>query len=192
MRCRLPARLFAVAFSAFACVVANGVTAESVQGAGPAVGSAVPALKVQAMTSDGQYEEADGATAAADKPVVYLLVQHSKWDRPIARFFKTLDDKIRDTSATAVAYDVFLSSNVEQVKEYLPKVNQSLKFQNSTLASYTDDGNGPADWNVNSDDSLTVVVTNKGKITATFSYVSTNETDVPAVLDALKKALDAK
>jgi hypothetical protein len=161
-------------------------------GAGPAVGAAVPALKVQAMTSDGQYEEADAGKPAADKPVVYLLVQHSKWDRPIARFLKTLDDKIRDTSATAVAYDVFLSSDVEQVKEYLPKVNQSLKFQNSTLATFTDDGNGPADWNVNGDDSLTVVVTNKGKVTATFSYVSTNETDVPAVLEAVKKALDAQ
>jgi hypothetical protein len=161
-------------------------------GDGPTVGSAVPALKIQAMTSDGNYEEADGATAAADKPVVYLLVQHSKWDRPIARFLKKLDDKLRDNSATAVAYGVFLSSDVEPVKEYLPKVNQSLKFQNMTLGSYTDDGTGPADWNVSGDSSLTVVVANKGKIAATFSYVSTNETDVPAVLEALKKALDAK
>ena len=192
MRCHLPAGLFAVAFSAFVSVIANCVAADSAAAAGPAVGAAVPALKVQAMTSDAQFEEADAATAAADKPVVYLLVQHSKWDRPIARFLKTLDDKIRDTSATAVAYDVFLSSDVEQVKEYLPKVNQSLRFQHSTLASYTDDGTGPADWNVSGDASLTVAVAYKGKIAATFSYVSTNETDVPAVLEAVKKALDEK
>jgi hypothetical protein len=158
--------------------------------AGPEVGKSVPVLKIQAMTSDGQYQEADGATAAAEKPVVYLLVQHSKWDRPIARFLKALDDKLRDTSATAVAYGVFLSSDAEQVKEYLPRANQSLKFQHTTLASYTDDGNGPADWNVSGDASLTVAVAHQGKIAATFSYVSTNETDVPAVLEALKKALD--
>jgi hypothetical protein len=190
MRCHLPAGWFAVVFSAFACVVASGIAADWARADGPEVGKAVPALKIQAMTSDGNFEEADGATAAAGKPVVYLLVQHSKWDRPIARFLKVLDDKIRDNSATAVAYGVFLSSVVEQVKEYLPKVNQSLKFQHMTLGSYTDDGTGPADWNVSGDAGLTVAVAYQGKITATFSYVSTNETDVPAVLEAVKKAVD--
>jgi hypothetical protein len=187
MRCRLPVGLVTVALSTLACISAG-----TAAGAGPTVGQAVPVLKVQAMKSDGRYEDADAATAAADKPVVYLLVQHSKWDRPIARFLKVLDEKLRDTSATAVGYAVFLSSDAEQVKEYLPRANQSLQFQNTTLSSYTDDGNGPADWNVNGDDSLTVAVAHKGKITATFSYVSTNETDVPAVLEALKKALDGK
>jgi len=187
MRCPL-----SVGFVAAALATWIPCFADFAAGAGPTVGGAVPPLKVQAMTSDGQYEEADAAKSAADKPVVYLLVQHSKWDRPIARFLKVLDDKIRDTSATATAYDVFLSTDGEHVKEYLPRANQSLKFQNSTLASYTDDGNGPADWNVNGDDSLTVVVANKGKIAATFSYVSTNETDVPAVLEALSKALESK
>ena len=46
---------------------------------------------------------------------------------------------------------------------------------------------GPKDWNVNGDAHLTVVVADKNKVTATFAFVSLNETDVAPVIRALKK-----
>jgi hypothetical protein len=39
---------------------------------------------------------------------------------------------------------------------------------------------------------LTAVVANKGKVAAVFGYQSLNETDVPAVHEALMKALAKK
>ena len=42
---------------------------------------------------------------------------------------------------------------------------------------------------MNPDARLTAVVANKGKVAATFGYQSINETEVPRVKEALKKAI---
>ena len=54
------------------------------------------------------------------------------------------------------------------------------------------DRNGPKGWDLNDQARLTAVVVNKQSVAARFGFVSINETDVPAVRDALKKALEKK
>lgn len=157
--------------------------------AGPKVGEQVPKLAAAVLQADTNYEDADLAATSREKFVVYLLVNSAKFDRPIARFLKTLDMKLREYGATPELVDVWITADADQTREYLPKVRQSLQFEHTTLAIVADDGNGPADWNVTSDASLTVVVADRGKVAAVFEYQSTNETDVPKVGEAISKAL---
>jgi hypothetical protein len=158
--------------------------------AGPEVGKDVPKLPGAVLGADVNYEDADLAAKSRDKFVVYLLVNSAKWDRPIARFLKTLDTKLPEYAATPELIAVWVTADAAQTKEYLPKVRQSLQFERTTLAAFADDGNGPADWNASADASLTVVLTDQGKTVETFEFVSTNETDVPQVGEAIKKAVE--
>lgn len=160
--------------------------------AGPAVGSAVPKLSAAVLQAGDDYADADLAADSTQKFVVYLLVNSSKWDRSIARFLKTLDSKLREYGATPELAAVWVTGTADETKAYLPKVRQSLQFEHTTLAVFADDGNGPPDWNVPTDASLTVVLTDRGKIVEIFEFASTNETDVPQVGAAIEKALKAR
>lgn len=159
--------------------------------AGPEVGKALEPLKVEVLQAGGDYAVRDIAADAKQMPVVYLLVVAKKWDRPVARFIKTLDDKLASYSATAQIQAVWLTADADASKEYLPRVAQSLKFQNVGLSVFSDE-TGPKGWQPASDAQMAVVVANKGRVSATFSFASANETDVPQVGEAIKQALDEK
>jgi hypothetical protein len=60
------------------------------------------------------------------------------------------------------------------------------------LAVFLGDRGGPDEWDVNPDAHLTAVVAVKGTVAARFGFVSVGETDVRAVRQALKKAIDSK
>jgi hypothetical protein len=179
-------RLFGCVMLGLAMSLAGAAAA-----AGPEVGKALEPLKVEVLQAGGEYAVRDIAADAKEKPVVYLLVVAKKWDRPVARFVKTLDDKLAGYSAAAEIQAVWLTPDLNATKEYLPRVAQSLKFQNVGLSVFSDEA-GPEGWQPASDAQLAVVVANKGRISATFSFASVNETDVPQVGEAIKKALDEK
>lgn len=159
--------------------------------AGAEVGKALQPLKVEKLQAGGDYAPEELAAAANEKPVVYLLVPAKKFDRPVARFMKTLDDKLAGFSATAEIEAVWLTGDAAGSKEYLPRVNQSLQFRNVGLSVFADEA-GPEGWQPAGDAQLGVVVANKGRVSATFSFPSVNETDVPQVGEAIKKSLDEK
>jgi len=83
---------------------------------------------------------------------------------------------------------VWLTDKPDTTKEFLPRVQQSVQYETTALTCFTGEKTGPKDWNVNADAHLTAVVANKGKVVANFGYNSINETDVPKVREALKKA----
>ena len=74
-------------------------------------------------------------------------------------------------------------------KEYLPKINMSLKFEKTSLTAFDGEKSGPKDWGINPDAHLTVVVVNKGKVVKSFAFTTVNETDVRPVMAELKKAM---
>ncbi|MBN8627310.1 MAG: hypothetical protein J0M17_17670 [Planctomycetes bacterium] len=154
-----------------------------------AVGKPLAPLSVELLQPSGAYEVVDVAATAQEKPIVYVLIPSSRWDRPVARFLKTLDDKLPDASATAEVRAVWLTGEIEATKEYLPKVVQSLQFQRTTLGAFNDDS-GPEGWQPGGEAQALVVVARHGKAAARFVFGSINETDVPQVTDALTKALE--
>jgi hypothetical protein len=156
---------------------------------GPEQGKKVPALKVFDATGPHKDKEVDYTAERKDKPTIYILIQAEKWDRPIARFMRKLDDTLQKKDEDCHVVAVWLTDNPDKTKEYLPLAQHSLRFQNTALTCFTGERAGPKDWNINSDAHVTAVVATKGKVASTFGYRSLNETDAPAVLDAYKKAL---
>jgi hypothetical protein len=153
---------------------------------GPAAGEQLAALKVYAATGEHKEKELDYRAERKDKPTVYVFV--NQWDRPAARFLKVLDGEIRKDADDAAAVAVWLTDDADATKEYLPKAQQSLQLENTALALHAGK-NGPDGWGLNDLAHLTVVVARGGKASASIAFVSVNETDVPKVREALRKAV---
>jgi hypothetical protein len=159
---------------------------------GPEKGKKAPALRVFDATGPSKDKDVDYVAERKGKPTVYAFVRADKWDRPMARFLKTLDQAVPKVSEDAAVVVVWLTDDVKKAKEYLPVAQQSLQFAATALTCFTGKKDGPPAWSINGDAHLTVVVVHGGKIAATFGYRSVNETDAPAVRDALKKARTPK
>jgi hypothetical protein len=164
-------------------VIATSVHAQV--SSGPQAGSDVAPLNVYAVTGNRGGGEADLAADREGKPTVYIFIQADKWDRPVGRFVKTLDQELAKSHPEVESIAVWLSDDVEKSKEYLPRAQQSLQFEKTALAVHPGDINGPEGWSINSDAFLTAVVAKDGKVVRSFAYRSVNETDVPDVLRAL-------
>ena len=159
--------------------------------AGPEVGKPVPALMVLDVTGQNSPNEVDYAELRKELPTVYVFVQADKWDRPTARFLRKLDEAVAKQDQASYIVAVWLTDDVEKTKKYLPLAQQSQQFGRTALACYTADKSGPRDWQLDLAASLTIVVAAQGKVADVRDYRSVNETLVPDVLDALKKAAKA-
>jgi hypothetical protein len=159
---------------------------------GPDKGKPVPALKVFDGTGALVGKEIDYAAERGQKPTIYLLIWADKWDRPMARFFRDLDQAAIKQGGDAAIVAVWVGGDAEKNKTYLPIAQGALKLQASTLTAYTADVLGPNEWAVNNDAHITVVVAGHGKVTEVLGYRSINETEVPKVAEALKKAAEVK
>lgn len=165
---------------------------------GPKAGEKVAALKVYGVVGVVEGKEADLAAERKEQPTIYLFVQAEEGGipvggRPAARFMKVLDTEIAKSVDQAAIVAVWLGDKAfDKHKEYLPRINMSLKFENTSLAAFDGEKNGPKDWAINPDAHLTVVVVNNGKVVKSFALTSVNETDVKPVLEQLKKAANKK
>lgn len=154
---------------------------------GPKVGDKVEEFKVFGVTGKIEGKEVSYVADRKDEPTVYVFVQQEHWTRPMARFLKTLDKQSTEANDKSTVVAVWLGDKVDMIKDYLPKANQSLQFANTNLTVFQGEKSGPNGWGINTDAHITVVVTNKGKIAASFAFQSVNETDVKKVEEALKK-----
>ena len=157
---------------------------------GPKTGEKASEFKVFAVVGEVENKEVDFVKERKDEPTIYLFVQKENFSRPMARYLRTLDEKIGDTSDKVRNVVVWLGGDVDENKKYLARVQTSIKLAKSTLSVFEGDNSGPNNWGINTDAHLTAVIVNKGKVVKSFSYVSINDTDVRAVLLELKKGLD--
>lgn len=155
---------------------------------GPAAGAKVEPLKVVIAAGENAGKETDVAEEQKGKPTVFVFVQADKWDRPVARFLRTLDVDLAKERTDVKIIAVWLTDDVMKSKDYLPKAQESLKLSQTTWSVHPGDKGGPAGWGINADAHLTAVVVQDNKVTASFGYRSVNETDVPAVIKELKPA----
>jgi hypothetical protein len=156
---------------------------------GPTVGETPPALMVLALTGDEEYQELDYRDDRKEKPTVYVFIRADRFDRPMARFLKALDEKVKTVSDEADVIAIWRSEDAQTTREYLPRAKKSLQFRNTTLAYFPAGSSGPNDWAITGEAFLTAVVVHEGKVAASLGYVSVNETEVPKVVEALKKAI---
>jgi hypothetical protein len=178
-------RRLVAALLALACAVP--VLAADDIASGPKKDDTVPTLTIMDVTGPNKGKELDIVKDRGDKPTVYLLLWADKFSRPMNRYMKTLDDKVTADFKDVAVVAVWLTEDAEKTAEFLPRVQQSVKYSTTALTFNKSDKNGPNNWGINNDAHLTTVIASKGKVAATFAYGSVNETDVPKVLEALKK-----
>jgi hypothetical protein len=175
-----------LALLAVALLGAASARASDVE-SGPDKGKKVPALKVYDVTGLHEGKSVDYAGLRKGKVTVYALLRADKFDRPMNRFLKTLDGKVDKDFEGVYVVAVWLTDDEEKTKVFLPRVQTSVSYAQTALTCFkgTD---GPKGWGINTDAHLTVVLAAKGKVVRKWGYRSVNETDVPAVVKALKKA----
>lgn len=155
---------------------------------GPKAGEKVAALKAYGVVGAVEGKEADLAAERKDAPTVYLFVQSEHFGRPTARFIKVLDEKVKTANEKAGVVAVWIGDKeaFAKNKDYLPRVQMSLKLENTAYAAHEGEKSGPNGWGLNTDAHVTVVVADKGKVAKSFAFVSVNETDVRPVLAAVR------
>jgi hypothetical protein len=174
--------------AALAALVATiGASAQDVE-SGPKAGEKVAALKAYGLVGPVEGKEADFAAERKGNPTVYLFVQSEHFGRPTARFIKALDAKVKEANEKAGVVAVWIGDKeaFAKNKDYLPRVQASLKLENTAYAAHEGEKSGPNGWGINADAHVTVVVADKGKVAKSFAFVSVNETDVRPVLAAVK------
>lgn len=157
---------------------------------GPSAGDAVPGLKVFAVAGQHENKEVDYAAERKDKPTIFVFVQAGHWDRPMARFLRELDQNIQKDHKDAYVVAIWLSEKPDDAKDYLPKAQESLKFEATGLTVFQGEKTGPDKWGINPDAHATVVITVGNKAAASLAYTSINDKDVDKVRKTLKKALE--
>ena len=152
---------------------------------GPTVGTEVQGFEVDAVAGDSAGKTVDPVAAREKKTTVYAFVPTDKWSRPCARFLKKLDGEIGKVDG-AKSIAVWLTADIEAAKAYLPKAQSSLSFAQTDLTVFHGEATGPEKWGINTDADVTIVVVKEGQVTATFGFVSVNETVVDEVMKAVK------
>jgi hypothetical protein len=161
---------------------------------GPKAGEKVAELKAFGVVGTIEGKEADFAADRKDSPTIYIFVSAADGGipvggRPAARFMKILDTEVAKIEGAAVVAVWLGDKAFDKHKEYLPRINTSLKFEKTSLAAFDGEKSGPNNWGINPDAHLTVVVANKAKVVKSFPFTTVNETDVRPVLAELKKAM---
>ena len=159
---------------------------------GPKVGDKIAALKVAVIAGPRAGKEGDVTAERKEAATVYVFVTEGHWDRPAARYLKTLDTGLAKATGNPELIVVWLTNQPEQTKEYLRVVQQSLRFGTGVTLGVCTDKGGPAGWNISETDRLTTVVAHGGKVAASFAPKAVGESDAEEVLAALKKAAGGK
>ena len=106
--------------------LASSLRAQDVK-SGPDKGAKVAALSVYDATGMYKDKTVDYAAERKDRPTVYLLIQADKFDRPMNRFMKTLDQKVKKDHEGVYVVAVWLTEDLDKTKELLPRVQQSVQ-----------------------------------------------------------------
>ena len=155
---------------------------------GPKEAAKLTEFKTFATTGDHAGKEIDFTDKFKSGWTVYVFVQADRFDRPLARFLRGLDQELvkndrRDVQVVAV----WLTDDKEKSKEHQPKINQSLQFGQTTLTVFLGDKAGPNGWEIDNLKTATAVVTQDRVVRKCLDWESVNDTVVPDVFSQIKK-----
>lgn len=170
-----------------ATLVAGSLFAADLK-SGPNVGVRVGKLPVFAATGAHENKELDYAAVRKEKPTIYIFVNGEHFSRPMAQYIRAIDQKLATGKDKAEAVAVWMTAKTDEMKEYLPKVQQSIQLQATALTIATGEKPRLQDWKINDDAHITVVVVNAGSVAGSVAHQSVNATDAEAVMKLLKKA----
>ena len=151
-----------------------------------AKGATLPPLKVHVIKEDSS-EEKDLTKGRPERKTVYLFLPGDRFDRPAARFLRSLDqDLVKRKEFTDVVV-VWQAKELDPAKHRLPLIQKSLQLGQTTWSAFVSENPYPEGWGLNPDDIATVVIATGNKVTFSKGYKVINEKDLDPVLKALEK-----
>jgi hypothetical protein len=141
---------------------------------GPSVNEAAPALKVKSVVGDQAGQDVEWIATRAADPTIYFFIRFDKISRPAARVLKKTDETLAKHDKTK-AVVVFLADNADEASKRLELIQQSLKFDKTTLCVYANKSESPELWGINADADLTAVQVVDGKVKQRFGWVGPTE-----------------
>jgi hypothetical protein len=157
---------------------------------GPPVRSKAEPHPAFVTVGDRAGESVNLAGERGDKPTLYVFVQADRWDRPMARFVRTLDQAVAQGGEgldDAEMIAVWLTEDAPAAKEYQPRGQMSLNLARTRWTVFEGGRLGPSGWAINPEAFLTVVAVRDGKVAGRSGFISVGEEDVPGVLKWLAK-----
>lgn len=134
--------------------------------AGPELNKPIPSLKTLQIVGDHADKEIDWKETAQTKSTLIVFVRSDKWERPVARVLKQLDDALiaaRKDLPDAHIGIVWVSKDAEKAKDYLPKVQQSIKLQASSWNHFNGEVYDATGWQLSGDGALNIVLVKGNK-----------------------------
>lgn len=171
---------------AFAGVVAALVGLASVV-SGPQKGDPLPEAKAKGQYEPIEAKEFSLLDKAKTEPSLLVFVQ--KLTRPTFRLIRKLDEFAAE-NATLNAQFVWVSDDLEKTEEFLKRAKPSLAMRSPVSVAI--DKNGPASYGFNDQAGITILVVEKGVVTANFAFADPNETDARPILETVRKTLAKK
>ncbi len=158
---------------------------------GPQAGEKLPNFSVQRVFGKNPGERFDPIVTAAGKPVVVVFVH--KLTRPGIAATRTLAKFLgqRKTSGIGGAV-VFLTEDPTRTIAWMKRARRALPTE-IPLGISRDGIEGPGAYGLNRKVELTVLVGNKGRVTANFALVQpSTQVDIPRVLKAVVDQIGGK
>lgn len=157
--------------------------------AGPELYKPIPSLKTLQIVGDQADKEINWNETAKTKPHIIAFVRSDKWDRPVARVLKQLDDAlitVRKDIPDVHLGIIWVSKDIERAKEYLPKVQQSIKLQASSWNHFNGEIYDTTGWQLSGDGALNIVIVKENKAAWGRSFSTMEESIVRKTISALK------
>ena len=176
-------RTFPIVFAVLFSLSSHPARADVVSG--PGEGNAVEKFKVVVVAGESSGKEVDFVTERKEKSTIFVFVLADKFSRPMVRFIKVLDDKLKADRTDVDIVAVWLTEDAAKSQDYLPKAFGSLKTERTAWSVFPGEKTGPNNWGINPDADITVVVSDGAKAKFSKGYLSINETEVPKVFEAL-------
>lgn len=156
---------------------------------GPELNKPVPSLKTLQVVGDHADKEVDWKELTEKKPTLLVFVRSDKWDRPVARVLKQVDDALiaarKDYPDVHIGI-IWISKDAERAKEYLPKVQLSIKLQASSWNFFNGEVYDAAGWQLSGDGAINIVLVKEGKSTWGRAFDTMQESIARQAMAALK------
>jgi hypothetical protein len=153
-------------------------------------GAPVAAFNVRDVTGPAQGETLCYRCRYGGRPVVSIFTR--SLDDQTAQLIKKLDEQVGQNEEKQMrAFVVLLTDDADSAEEQLKKVAQAQGIKNVPLTVFDGEA-GPAEYKINKDADVTVLMWNKSKVEANRGFAK-GELDakaIPVILEDTKKILN--
>ena len=166
-------------------VVGASAFAQETVFSGPQPGEGIKPFKAYAVTGAESGKEVQALADAMEGPATVVFIHNL--ERSLLPLVRTVDQYGGMRKGAMKTVVVFLGDDRLALENQLPLVSRSVQFQSPMLLSL-EGAEGPGSYGLNKQCLVTIIVADKGKVTANFALVQPGIADAPKVIAAMAAA----